>query len=352
MPALLLEVIRQLTVRQRVGLQTQIRTGLIQGYRVKGRQHAQIRQNRSVVFPVTVAVRRDVHDHIDVENRLSGSNRRGILRHFATEDFGYAVESRIDRIEGAGADTPAAALAEALVDDGFARIIGNRIGAAFLRAFAAAAAEVRIDHGFSLIMLLHFSGPAAAAHAQVLDGAAETGELVALEMAEDNNDIRIVQRPADIGFPAEFAIRHRDRDIVRSLQAVRNDVMTSGRHIVEAVDIRIQQMIHRVFPGTGIERVTVREEGLSAVFLDQVGNGFYIIGPQVREIPELAEMQLDGHKLPFKVDFVHSGQFAKVLEFYALAYIQPRTEISKIHFCLFHFLFLRILIVFLCAAVL
>ena len=107
------------------------------------------------------------------------------------------------------------------------------------------------------VMLLHLAGPASAAHAQVFDGTAEACHLVALEMAQHDDDIRVIQGAADIGLPAELTIGHRDADIIRALQAVGNDVVAAGGHIVEPVDIRIQQMVHR-----GYQPIQYRERDL------------------------------------------------------------------------------------------
>ena len=90
----------------------------------------------------------------------------------------------MDGIEGAGADAPAAALAFVRMDYRLARLIVDRVGSAFLRAFPAEPAQVRIHHGLSVIVLLHLSGPASAAHPDILDCAAEAGHLMPLEVGQ------------------------------------------------------------------------------------------------------------------------------------------------------------------------
>lgn len=56
-PIGLCQMIRQLAVGHGRRLLTGIDTGLIEGYRVKGSEHADVRQDRRVVFGMTVAVR-------------------------------------------------------------------------------------------------------------------------------------------------------------------------------------------------------------------------------------------------------------------------------------------------------
>ena len=185
-------------------------------------------------------------------------------------------------------------------------------------------------------MLLHFAGAAAAAHAQVLHSAAETGDLVALEMAQHDDDVRVIQGPADIRLLAVNAVGHRHDHIVRALQAVGDDIMAAGGHIVEAVDICVQQMVHGVFPGSGIERIAVREEGLSAQFLYQVRHGLHIVRPDIGEVPQFPEMQLDRHELSFKIDAAQTGLPTEFLQLDALAYVRFRPEIGKVDLCFFH----------------
>ena len=58
-----------------------IRTRLIQSNRVERSEHSDIRDNRSIIFRVAVAVRRDIHHKTDVELRTSMNNRERVFRH-------------------------------------------------------------------------------------------------------------------------------------------------------------------------------------------------------------------------------------------------------------------------------
>ena len=51
------------------------------------------------------------------------------------------------------------------------------------------------------------------------------------------------------------------------------------------------------------------QEGLAAPLLHKVRHGLGPVGPQEGQVAGLAEVQLDGRELAFKVDLTHSGGF-------------------------------------------
>ena len=51
------KMIAKLRIPDRLRLQSQIHTGLIQGNRIEGGQHTDVRKNRSIIFSVAVTVR-------------------------------------------------------------------------------------------------------------------------------------------------------------------------------------------------------------------------------------------------------------------------------------------------------
>lgn len=77
-------------------------------------------------------------------------------------------------------------------------------------------------------MLFHLARAAAAAHAQVFDGAAEAGGLVPLEVVEADDDVRVHDGPADLGLLHIFAARHRHQRLVGALEAVGDDDLAAG----------------------------------------------------------------------------------------------------------------------------
>ena len=68
----------------------------------------------------------------------------------------------------------------------------------------------------------------AAAHAQVLQRATEACLLMALEVVQGDDDIRIHNGPADFRLLHHRAPRHRHSYIIGALQAVGNDHMAAG----------------------------------------------------------------------------------------------------------------------------
>ena len=239
------QVIGKLAVGHGIRRKTEIRTGLVQCYRIKGGQHAEVRQDRSVIFPVAVAVGGNVHDQADMETGLSAADGGGVFRHFTSQHISGCVEGRMDGIKGAGADTSSAALADILHDKCFAAFVGDRVGTAFPGAFTAGTAQIRTDDRLAVAVLLHFSGPASAAHAQIFDRTAEAGHFMSLEVIEGDDDIRVIQCTADISLFAVFTAGNGNGDVIGSLQAVADDDIAACGDAVEAVDFRVVQIPRR-----------------------------------------------------------------------------------------------------------
>ncbi len=128
-----------------------------------------------------------------------------------------------------------AALANVRVDVGDAAGVVDGVGAAFFRAPVAFPALVLYDMGLSGRVLLHLSGPAPAAHSDILDGTAESGLLVALEVGERDEDIRVHDGGAYQGRFAVFPVPNRDLDLVRPPEAVGDDDVTAGGDRVKSV---------------------------------------------------------------------------------------------------------------------
>ena len=87
LPVLLCQMIAQLTVRERRRFLTGVDGRLIAGHRIKGGKDPEVRQDGGVVIAVTVAVRRDVHGHVDVEGGAVLTDRLSIFGHLAVEDI-------------------------------------------------------------------------------------------------------------------------------------------------------------------------------------------------------------------------------------------------------------------------
>ena len=129
------------------------------------------------------------------------------------------------------------------------------------------------------LVLLHLSGTASAAHADILDRSAEAGLLMAFEVCKRNKDIGIHNGPADISFLAVFPVGNRHKDIISTAKTVTNDYLAACRNSIKAVHICTVHVLQGMFSASGIKRVAVCKERHSAVLLDNISNGLSIIRP-------------------------------------------------------------------------
>ena len=116
-PSRLCKVLAKLTVFDRSCLQAGIGTRLVKSNRVEACKHSDIRQDRSIVLPMTVTVRADILYQRDMEARTSIADSLRILRHFPVEKLVCTAVWIVNRIKTAGTDAAAAALALVVVDD-------------------------------------------------------------------------------------------------------------------------------------------------------------------------------------------------------------------------------------------
>ena len=102
----------------------------------------------------------------------------------------------------------------------------------------------------TVIMLLHLSRAASAAHADIFDRSAKARLLMAFEVIQRDEYIRIHYCATDVGFFYIFAIRNRHDNIVRTPQAVAYDDLEFCGDRIEAVQIRTMQYeLQRIDPG-------------------------------------------------------------------------------------------------------
>ena len=185
-------------------------------------------------------------------------------------------------------------------------------------------------------MLFHLAGAAAAAHADVLERAAEACGLVAFEMREADEDVGVHDGAADLRRLDVLAAAHGHFDVVRALEAVGDDDLAARRNRVEAVEVRAVHVLERVLAAAGVQRVAVCEERAAALFLHEVGDAFRILRAQVREVAELAEMHLDGDELVLHVDVLDAGREAEAAELLRDARADGTTEIGEPDFRFAH----------------
>ena len=231
----------------------------------------------------------------------------GVLGNLVVEVQGGVVVIGLQSLHRAGIQTAAAAgtfipvhMAQAVCDH--RRPVGANPGAG-----AAADALFGIHHRAAGIVHIPFAPSGAGAHAQILQSATEAGLLVPLEVVQGDDDIRVHNGPADIGLFHIFAAVDGHGHIVGALQTVGNQHMGAGGVGGEAVEIGGFQMIQSILPGADVQCVGIGEEGLAPQILDDVNEDTGVAAAQVSHVPQLAEVNFDGHKLVLKINLVDSG---------------------------------------------
>ena len=264
-----------------------------------------------------------------------------VLGHFAVQHLIGAVALRIDGVKVAGTDAAAAALALGLINDGLVVcIVGNGIGAALLGTAVAAAAQALLHLRVSGGMLYHLACAGATAHADVLESTAEAGGFVALEMGQADKDVRIHDGAADLCRLAVFAVRHRHLCLIGAAQAVRNDDLTAGGHGPETVQLGTGEVLQCVLAAARIQGVAVGQKRQTALLLAQVGDYLSIVGAQIGQIAQLAEMHLDGDELALHVDVLDACRDAQPTQLFGEAGSHRAAEIGIVDGRCFHRFFL------------
>ena len=337
--------IGELGVGQRLGCHDGIGAGLVNGDRVEAREHADIVDDRRVVFGMAIAVGADIHSQRNVEAGTILDNGLGVLGDLAVEHVGRGFIAGLDGVLVAHADAAAAAHAAIVVDSGHVHRASSAAGKlAFAGAierdsvvradlFAGTAANAVLGRDVRLAggMLLHLAGATAAAHAQVLHGTAKAGLLMTLKVGEADHDIGIHERLTDLGLVHVLAALDRDERLVGALEAVGDDDLATRGIRGKAVLVGGVDVLERVFAATDIERVAVGEEGLAAQLLHHVGDGASVVGAQKAQVAQLAKVNLNGDELVLKVDLLNSGVTDEALELVELALASMRAQVGEVH---------------------
>ena len=337
--------IGELGVGQRLGCHDGIGAGLVDGDRVEAREHADIVDDRRVVFGMAIAVGANVHGERNVEARAAVDDGLGVLGDLAVEHVGRGVMAGLDGVLVAHADAAAAAHAAIMVDSSNVNRTGVAVGELALTGvvkrdsavrtdlFAGTAANTVLGRDVWLAggMLLHLAGAAAAAHAQVLHGAAKAGLLMAFKVREADHNIGIHECPTDLGLAHVLAALDRDERLVGTLEAVGDDDLATRGIRGKAVLIGGIDVLERVFAATDIERVAVGEEGLATQLLHDIRDGAGVVGTQKAQVAQLAKVNLDGDELVLKVDLLDTGVTYEALELVELALASMRAQVGEVH---------------------
>ena len=337
--------IGELGVGQRFGCHDGIGAGLVDGDRVEAREHADVVDDRRIVFGMAIAVGADVHGKRDVEARTAVDNGLRILGDLAVEHVGRSVMAGLDGVLVAHADAAAAAHAAIMVDSGNVNRTGVAVGELALTGvvkrdsavrtdlFAGTAVNTVLGRDVRLAggMLLHLAGTAAASHAQVLHGAAKTGLLMALKVGEADHDIGVHERLTNLGLVYVLAVLDRDECLVGTLEAVGDDDLATRGIRGKAVLIGGIDVLERVFTATDVERVTVGEEGLATQLLHDIRDGAGVVGAQKAQIAQLAKVNLDSDELVLEVDLLDTGVTYEALELVELALASMRAQVGEVY---------------------
>ena len=335
----------ELGVGQRLGCHDGIGAGLVDGDRVEAREHADVVDDRRVVFGMAIAVGADIHGERDVEARTAVDDGLGVLGDLTVEHVGRGIIVGLDAVLVARRNAASAAHAAIVVDGSHVNRAGvavgklaltrtvKRDGAVRANLLAGTAANTVLGRDVRLAggMLLHLAGAAAAAHAQVLHGAAKAGLLMALKVGEADHDIGIHERLTDLGLVHVLAALDRDERLVGTLEAVGDDDLATRGIRGKAVLIRGIDVLERVFAATHIERVAVGEEGLAAQLLHDIRDGASVVGAQKAQIAQLAKVNLDSDELVLKVDLLNTGVTDEALKLVELALASMRAQVGEVH---------------------
>ena len=321
-----------------------VNAGLVKGHGVKAGKEADIPDDGLVVLVVAVAVGAHVNGQADVEARAAVHDGLGVLGDLVVKHLSGLVVVRADGVLVAHGDAAAAAHALAVVDAGHVDLANLAVGKlmlvglvkregavrADLLALAAPDAPLLRDAGLAGGMLLHLACARAAAHAQVLHGAAKAGLLVALEVGEADDHVGIHEGAADLGVLDVLAALDGHLDLVQAPEAVGDDGVASGLEGVEAVGVGTVQVVQGVLATTYVERVAVGDERLAAQLAYHVHDGAGIVGPQVAEVARLSQVHLDGDELVLKVNLADAGCLDEPLELVGQAIAHVRVQVAEV----------------------
>jgi len=310
-----------------------VRAGLVERDRVERGEHPDVRNNRHIVFRVTVAVRGNLHDDADVKMRAVLQDRQRVFRDLFAENPVAVAAGIRDCVEVACADAAAAAHAAFVIDGRYVPFaVGNCAVRALLDALAAAAAAGCVHDGLAVAVLLHFAGARAAAHADVFQRAAKAHVLVAFKVRKRDKNVRVHNRLSDLCKLHVLTAFDGHQRFVQTFKPVGDENLTAGGHAGKSVARRRFQMVQRIFAQAGVKRVAVGQKRSAAARVDDFAKRIGKIRPQEREVARLAEMHFDRDELILKIDGFDPRLFNELLQLFGQGMIEIRTHVGKINF--------------------
>ena len=308
-----------------------VHTGHVQRHRVEGGEHSHVGHDGHVVLGTAVAVGGHIHHQGDVEAGAAIHHRLGVLGDFVVQVGSALVPVDLHGVLGTDGDTTAAAHAPVVVDVHLAVLDNGCAVGTYLAALAAADALLLRHMGLARVVLLHLTGAAAAAHADVLQTAAEARCLVSLEVGQGDEHIRVHDGAPDLGVLHILAAGHRHLHLVAALQAVGNNDLTAGGHGIEAIEHGTVHVVQRVLAAAHVQGVAVGQEGLAAPLLHEVRHRPRPVGTQERQVARLTKVQLDGHEFILEVDVAHTGGLHQAGQLLLQILMHVRPQVGKIN---------------------
>ena len=332
-------VIVQLASWQWSSGKASIHASLVEGKRILGDKHTDVRKDRRIVFRMAIAIRRDVQYQRDMEMRATVDHRLGIFRHLVVEELRSMVVGRVDGIEITCGNASSATQTVVGIDlhlHGFLVELQPVVGTLEHATLASAALRLA-DLDLSADVLVALAGTRSASHTDVLDGTAEARHFMSLEVAEADEHIGIHHRTADLRLLYILAAYNRHFHLVGTLQTVADENRTTHGERSETILPSAIQVFEGVLSATRIEGVAIGEERLSAQFLDHFHHGTRVVRTEVGDVAQLAEMHFDGYKLTFQVEVGNASLLDQFFQFGGQTVtIGFCTEIREIYFCFFH----------------
>ena len=288
------------TARQAVCSDHEVVGGLVDGDRVVGGEHSDVRHDRSIREAPTVAVRGDVRDEREIDDLalLLGDGAGHVLDDLLLQGVGARLPLCGDCAVRAASDTLPAAVADVEVDDCEAvRPDGDRRDRARLDATVARGALLGRHLGLEVRVHALLRTAASEPHAHVLERAAEPGGLVSLHVGDDDHRVGVHRSCADTHALEMSESLDGYVDGVTAVQPVSDDDGRLDRRVREPMPHRAGEMVHGVASLAGVERVGVGQKWIAACLLDAVDNLPREDGVHEAGIALLAEVQLDRHQI-------------------------------------------------------
>ncbi len=257
-----------------------------------------------------------------------------VLGYLARQDFAAVLLAGAHGLGRAYADAAPAALADIIIDVR-ARIDRDRAVRTVFRTDAASYADVAVHGGLFGLVHLGLAAGRSAAHAEVLERAAESRRLVTLEVRQRDQHVGIHDCAANLGVADVFAVDGHEHVVV-ALESVGDDGLASQAQGIKSVLIGDVQMIQRVLARADIERGTVGHEGSSAELLDEVGHRARIVCAQEGKVARFAEVHLDRGELVLKIDLFNARRAAETNQLVADVFIADGAHGGKINFGFAH----------------